>query len=360
MLMVIFGAGASHDSSPDFTPQPPSAVVNGRPTTPVNQREAWRPPLAASLFLDSNGVFGHIISNHHYRKLLPILPRLRRPTNGSVEQELELLLAEVNDQAVEDAERRRQLFAVRYYLHDLLKELGNQWLKETSGVTNYVTLLDQIRHLNTGGEPVCLVSFNYDILLDRALLSFGFKETAPEDQPSAHPIFKLLKPHGSVYWARYVDVAPDTRLGIEQVIEQADKIQLTNDYLRADASDPTVIHSFGRPIVPAIAIPVQTKTESTFEWPRSHQTCLEELLPSVTKVLLIGWQAREAHFLQILRERFRRLTHLMIVGRDEADARAILKYFTDEIRKLPSKHSVCSGGFSQFVVAREGNLLFQA
>jgi hypothetical protein len=32
---------------------------------------------------------------------------------------------------------------------------------------------DQIRRANTTGESVCLVTFNYDLLLDRALLSMA-------------------------------------------------------------------------------------------------------------------------------------------------------------------------------------------
>jgi hypothetical protein len=240
MLVVIFGAGASYDSSPDFPPSQPQAVQQNfgpRPASP-DPREFWCPPLATQLFLDTNGAFGEIVANPNYRKLLPILPRLRQPVTGSVEQEMEVLLTEANAQVSGDPERKRQLFAVRYYLHDLLQRVTNKWLRHTSGVTNYVTLLDQIRHANKADEPVCLVTFNYDLLLDRALLSFDYKTTDPENESLAHPIFKLLKPHGSVDWARFVDVAPTTRLGIEQVIERANSINLTKEYLRTDASDP--------------------------------------------------------------------------------------------------------------------------
>src|SRR2546421_9331383 len=60
MLMVVFGAGASYDSAPDFPlPQPQAAQANsGTPPAPPNAREFWRPPLTPRLFLDSNGEFG--------------------------------------------------------------------------------------------------------------------------------------------------------------------------------------------------------------------------------------------------------------------------------------------------------------
>jgi hypothetical protein len=271
--MVIFGAGASYDSAPDFPPpQPQAGQQNFAPPPPApNSREIWRPPLTPQLFLDSNGQFGGIVRN--YPKLHPILPHLRRPSSGrSVEEELEAWQAEASG----DPERKRQLFSIRYYLHDFLLKVSTEWLKQTSDVTNYVMLLDQIRHLNTANESVALVTFNYDLLLDRALRSFNFKTVPLERYFEAHPMFKLLKPHGSVDWARFVDVPTDTRLGVDQIIEQADSIKLSDEYLLANASDPVSIHSFGRPIVPAVAIPVQTKTEDTFEWPSQHRAYLEE------------------------------------------------------------------------------------
>jgi hypothetical protein len=235
MLMVIFGAGASYDSSPDFPPpQPQAGNANfGTPPPPPNAREIWRPPLTPRLFLDSNGEFGGIVRN--YPKLLPLLPHLRRPSSGrSIEEELESWQAEAN----EDQERKRQLFSIRYYLHDLLLTVSTEWLKQTSDVTNYVVLLDQIRHFSTGNDPVCLVTFNYDLLLDRALLSFGYKTVSLERCFEAHPTLKLFKPHGSVDWARFVVAPQDTRLSVEQLIDQADSIKLSDEYLIANASDP--------------------------------------------------------------------------------------------------------------------------
>jgi hypothetical protein len=364
MLMVIFGAGASYDSAPDFSPpQPQAGQQNFGPPPPLpNPREVWRPPLTPQLFLDSNNEFGDIVRT--YPKLLPILPQLRRPSSGrTVEEELEARQAEANG----DPERTRQLFSVRYYLHDLLLKVSDEWLKHTSGVTNYVTLLDQIRHLNTSGDPVCLVTFNYDLLLDRALLSFDYKQTNPENEALlAHPIFKLLKPHGSVDWARYIEAPPNTRLSIEQVIEQANTLKLTNTYIRANATHSASIHGFERPIAPAIAVPVQTKTEDTFEWPRSHLAALEQLLPSVTKILIIGWQAKEAHFLKLLREKLpagglTQITHLQVVGRVNAEAAHILEQFTaDSRRNVMKPHAgPPQGGFSHFVAGRLVNFFFE-
>jgi SIR2-like domain len=276
------------------------------------------------------------------------------------------LLAEASAEANSGSDRMRQLFAVRYYLHDLLLKVSDEWLKHTSGVTNYAELLDQIQRL-AGGQQVCLVTFNYDLLLDRALLSFNYKQTDPENEPLlAHPTFRLFKPHGSVDWARFVDVAPRTRLGIEQIIEQANTVKLTNTYVRANATHSPSIHSFERPIAPAIAVPVQTKTENFFEWPQSHRAALEQHLPSVTKILIIGWQAKEAHFLKLLKERLptgglTQITHLQVIGRDTAEAMNISKQFTADISRNVKKvdYGPTQGGFSHFVAQGLVDFLFK-
>jgi hypothetical protein len=236
------------------------------------------------------------------------------------------------------------------------------WLKRTR-FTNYAQLIDQIMQFHKGDDPVCLVTFNYDSLLDNALLSFGYNpQNDLERHFDAHPTLKLFRPHGSVNWSRLVDLPPGTRRQPDQLIEQADNFNLTEKYVVAVATDPHQFFNFETPIVPAIAIPVQTKTDDTFEWPKSHRDYLEELLPHVTKILIVGWQAKEAHFSSMLRYAFRtrKLTDLKVVGRDADDAWQILKYFAGEIGLLPRNSSVADGGFSQFVANGEGEPFFRA
>ena len=154
MLMVIFGAGASYDSSPDLPPSLPRSAKQSasQALTYVDPQEPWRPPVTNDVFLDDNEKFGDIVER--YPRLHGILSFLRRPQNGrTVEQQLEFYL----DQASADQERKRQLFSVRYYLHELFRMVSDEWRERTNGVTNYATLIDQIRSRNTAGEPVCLV-----------------------------------------------------------------------------------------------------------------------------------------------------------------------------------------------------------
>src|SRR5580704_12327085 len=86
----------------------------------------------------------------------PIIPYLQNiPPDGNLEHTLETLQLEADT----DPERRRQLAAIRYYLHFLFWEFDRDWISVTRGITNYLTLLDQLRRQR---EPVLLVTFNYD------------------------------------------------------------------------------------------------------------------------------------------------------------------------------------------------------
>lgn len=352
MLMVIFGAGASYDSSPDFPPpQPRSSLSNyGPPPDVLDPREAWRPPITNQLFFNANNNFGDIVQK--YPRLHGILDFLRRPRSRSVEEQLELYL----EQASVDQERTRQLLSVRYHLHDLFRMVSEEWLKRTNGVTNYATLIDQIRHLNTTGEPVCLVSFNYDLLLDRAVFPSG--NTQPlERHFEGHAMFKVFKPHGSVEWARLVARPPLSRVRlVEEIIQLAPDLSVSDNYARLGPTDDIhQISKFNLPVVPAIAIPVQTKTEDTFEWPAGHLALLRSILPQVKQILIIGWRGKEAHFLNLLRENLPKggptqITHLQVVGRDSAEVESISEQFLADIdRKVWKVPALHAQGFSDFV-----------
>lgn len=185
MLTVIFGAGASYDSNPSRQPNVVPAV------------EAYRPPLANDLFAD-RVLFADSIAS--FQKLHPIIPRLRHIGGKTVESVLQGLLNEAND----DPERHRQLAAVRYYLHTMLWDCEAQWRAEAKGISNYKSLLDQIRHARKDDE-VCLATFNYDTLLEDALPGIGLTLQAMSDYVAGHPHFKVVKLHGSINWAHQVE-----------------------------------------------------------------------------------------------------------------------------------------------------------
>src|SRR6266403_1429867 len=167
MLMVILGAGASFDSSQAY--RPVNVAVGGQQSFAISaprpdDEGPWRPPLAKDLFLDRHHALGSIVAS--YPKLSHILPYLREPSNGrSVEQILESLQEEGKD----NPESQREFASVRYYLCELLDEVTKGWLAKTNRVTNYAPLVRDILRFNRSSESVCLVTFNYDLLLEHAL-----------------------------------------------------------------------------------------------------------------------------------------------------------------------------------------------
>jgi hypothetical protein len=343
MLMVIFGAGASFDSAQAFRLR----IVGGA----IQEDGLWfRPPLANDLFIDRQRSWGHLIKR--YPQIRPILPLLRERQHGqSVEQVLESLQSE----AVEYSERERQLASVRYYLRDHLYECTNRWLEHTFGVTNYESLADQIQRWHRSEQAICMVTFNYDLLLEYALRNFGFREREPKLFLASHPIFKVFKIHGSVNWARLV--AYPTDVGVEELINDALSIELSREW-RTVGEGENVQDKWL--LLPSIAIPVQTKSE--FACPSEHLTHLQNFLKQVTKILIIGWQAREAHFLKLLRENLPKLQHLMIVCGSQEGGKSVLDYFIQQVgpNAATAKEYISAGGFTDFVVNRQGDEFFKA
>jgi hypothetical protein len=358
MLMVIFGAGASYDSAQAYRPASPgggSANFGVSAQLPTDEGP-WRPPLAKDLFQDRHHQTGFIVNR--YPKLTHILPYLREPSNGrSVEEILETLQEESKD----SPETKRELASVRFYLCELLNKVTTEWSERTNGVTNYAPLVRDILRFNKPGERVFLVTFNYDLLLERALYTFDFKRRNPEDQLNfSHEILKLFNLHGSVGWSRLLDLPEGVRLSPQNLIDIADTIRMTDNFVLADATNPNDASRYPKSLMPAIAIPVQTKSDEYFECPPTYRDYLVKGLPHVTKILIIGWQAKEAHFLRMLQSNLPQLRHVMVVGANQADANGILNYFSGEIRKRVPDQSAASGGFTDFVVNHRGDDFFKA
>jgi hypothetical protein len=55
-------------------------------------------------------------------------------------------------------------------------------------------LIGELLRLNKNDEPIALVTFNYDLLLDRALETFGYQPQVPESPLEGHHILKEFKP----------------------------------------------------------------------------------------------------------------------------------------------------------------------
>lgn len=155
---------------------------------------------------------------------------------------------------------------------------------------------------------MCLVTFNYDTLLENAPPFVGVRIQDMADYRSSN-VYKVIKVHGSMNWARDVKTPISSILhkGVWQVaqelVEKAEfGLELTDTY-RIVTSRPIGSYDIAPdnrvPNFPALAIPVESKRD--FACPENHLDVLRECIPQITKVLIVGWRGVEAHFVDLLR-----------------------------------------------------------
>jgi len=331
MLMVIFGAGASYDSYGALTPPP---IAN-----------QLRMPLANQLFDRRFGDDYRLFPQCH-----PIIPLLQR-SGVNVESVLEGLQQE----ASQYPPGLSQLAAIRFYLGYMLSRCQQTWTNSvTKGPTNYKTLLDQIARRPIAKEKVCLVTFNYDTLLDEALTSRGIKIQAMNDYVSSD--FYLIKLHGSVNWVHEVRGLAVPNLSgdylISEIINNTPTLNVDGESFEIVSENPFARQA-GRPLFPALAIPVENKPG--YECPKDHRKVLESCLPRVTKVLVIGWRGSENRFLKTLADGLPKNANFLVVSRNEESAGQTITRITPVMREanITGNFFATKTTFSGFVFSPE-------
>jgi hypothetical protein len=354
MLMVIFGAGASYDSALESIAPAGGGVGVG-----------YRPPLANQLFEDRETF---LPIREHFQPLLPVIADIVGRGGLSVEQVLQRLQGEASAYPT----RYQQLAAVRFYLQALITDIIETWYWPSGKgqrlprqaaahrATAHVALIDQIRRHRLK-EPVCLVTFNYDTLIEKALAHFGQPTRTLSDYFTSDQ-FTLFKLHGSVNWVRRINLRISADSGemanpwrvAAVLIERAGEWQGIDEYVQvADPTYPLCITG-GLAAVPAIAIPVESK--SLFECPPEHLSSLMKLLPSVTKILTIGWRATEEHFLSLLKQHVTSPVELAACAESQPRAEATLAQLSAYLRVKSQR--VFDNGFRHLVVTREIDGIF--
>ncbi len=351
MLVVILGAGASFDSNPL---RPPRAAEG----TEVMHR----PPLAASLF--------DWVDRPYFQAAVKALPRVSpalmeaRATlkaGGTIEDALTRLWEE---QEAGDPRARAQLMAVRFYLQQVLTVGPDAWEEQANYQTSYVSLLAQLaRWQRDTAEPYTLVTFNYDLLLERArAIVYGAQFTA--STLGAYVVDgapHILKPHGSVNWAEAAKGATSLRSGDDAkqwVCDNSTEVTPLKEYaVRAHgaavvAMEDSLPSSRGGAQLltwlPMLAIPVEGKPGLVMD--PSHIEVLKADLAQATAVLAIGWRAAEEHFLRLLQDHLpSRRSQVYAVSHSRKDAQETIRNLWSTGRFDQSL--AIDGGFSQFADA---------
>lgn len=170
------------------------------------------------------------------RNAVPTVPYLRDRGDGIA---IERVLQGLQEEAADYPEQHKQLAAVRYYLHVMLWECEARRNENAmQGATNQKTLLDQIERWRKPDEQVCLVTFNYDTILETALSAVGVEIRTLFDY-IADSRYKLIKLYGSINWGRKVEVPyqllqQDMWSLIDALIDYANELQITWRYVMVD------------------------------------------------------------------------------------------------------------------------------
>ena len=330
MLLIILGAGASYDSAPSYPP------ISG------SESEVKRPPLSDDLFALR---YAHHIDE--FGGLKAVAAQLRHRAEGA---SVEAVLEAFQEQSGSYLARQHQLMAVRYYLRKLLRETDQPWYGHVHGTTNLHTMFDEIRRFSRTDEPILIVTFNYDRLIEWALRDMS-EWPAQEGLYLKHTVgrFKVFKMHGSVDWGRRVDVvtpiAPYKAAFPAWIIENAPSVRVSDHFFYANEEHPRLGAPQVAPTgIPAIAIPLQRKQH--FELPTDHLSTLKEFLPRVTMILSIGWRASDVPFMELLREHLKGNVQGTAVA--HKDAERIALSFTQA--GLHASLTAQNGGFTQFIM----------
>ncbi|HSW95953.1 MAG TPA: hypothetical protein VLI88_07320 [Patescibacteria group bacterium] len=262
-----------------------------------------------------------------------------------LEEELDDIAAE----APGDERRYVHLNAARYYLRSIMSTCPVNWANLTLGVTNYGSLMDQIWnwHLSSG-DPVRLVTFNYDVLLERGCemsipgLGFGTVDTY-----AARDDLRIYRPHGCVAWQRVMQngVGELDEVSERGVIRLGKQLRPTDEFVAADGINTQE----NRVLVPAIAIPLQNKT--VFELPESHMARLLTDSAEVDRLLIIGWRATDIPFLTRWKSALTGRPAVQIVSGSDSGCTETLENLRGgiDLRGQPELHGA---GFSSFVQSR--------
>lgn len=363
MLGVILGAGASYDSFEDVpAPRPPD------PEPPVDMRSTGlaihgdRPDLGLGLDIERLPLANHLFDGREsfssvieqYPQVRSIAARLKRTTN--LEAELDLIAEEGAD----DPQVGRQLVATRFYLRSVIALAQTSLANETHGVDNYHTLLDEIRkwQLQTGSE-VCLITFNYDTLLEDACVDSFAEFGQPIDLDwymESHPKIRVYKPHGSITWEQ--EVTSTSRTDPASLINHGWDLQ-PGDQFHYGQPGPKPRNSplWGLPLLPALALPYQAKPNQ-FVMPPQHKRMLEQDLNNMTTVLIVGWRATEQHFLELWqRNKPERVVGFIVNGAHHTSDAAAKNL---RLARCLNEAIPEDMGFSEFVSTRAFNNLFPA
>jgi hypothetical protein len=308
--VVIIGAGASHDCSPE----------------PDLYHELSRPPLVKGLF-DT--------------RFFPTLDNYPLARAASTEARSVINRGE----SIED------------YLRTLKEALdGNGFTKDPG---NLQTLANELLEL----DNVLILTLNYDTFVESCLEVCGWVFASLDDYAKPGSNFSLVKLHGSVNWAFEVVpyggpyFSPGTpEIGavlpfLDSARLKAGAWTMNNIVFRPNPTLDAMRYEEGKLFYPALSAPLGVRDELTC--PPKHVEAAKARLAEMDSInlLIIGYSGHDPEVVDILRDRDKILRQLTIVDVEPEYCEAVERLITPLYRGMQGMPERASGGFTAFVAS---------
>lgn len=332
--IIILGAGASHD------------YVN---TDHRTGNPDWTPPLSDGLF--NTKVYHSIITKYSEVNDLSSDALTRVPGQMSLENYLTNIK---NTIAATNHNRQKQLVSLGFYLQHLFREISANYGSQPGN--NYRVLVQRIK--DSGGEA-CIVSFNYDTLLEENVDTINVYLSSYIQGP-----IKIIKPHGScdwVYglqeWSGEIDLSYNFLMQNPWHLTFPGKVSSEPFERRRNLRGPvsylerengSTIH-----LLPALAIPLFSKEK--YVCPLLHVKELEEAFKSTDRILIIGWRGMDSNLIELINKISYRIS-ITIVSSSIKSAEAFQAKLKNPnlFIEIPKNQ-----GFTQFLRSPESDKFFQ-
>jgi SIR2-like domain len=329
-LAVILGAGASR-----------GCLGNGIAAHANNQ---WLPPLAKELF---------------DRRFDPLLSRFIRLA-AHLDDVRTVLSSEGSnfEKCLRDFYRSAERSGDRWpldiplYLRELLWTVSDEYLQ---GSSKYDTLVQRV--LGSSFEKIMFLNLNYDLFVENALrncnrhLFDSVRSYIPRNKK-----WLLIKPHGSVNWARILENWPKYASGdlmpFPSDMEEPPRFGSAIEVVLRTMQTPRGYYIAGvaeRRLYPQLVVPVEDPSVKKFVCPKEHEEEAKAFIGSCQTFVAIGFSGRDDDVLDLL-QGMPRSSRLIVVGNgDAANIAERICGANAPIRAKCIVPELHDGGFAPFV-----------
>ena len=348
-LAVILGAGASFDSI--------------RRSRTVGVSWSWRPPLTTELFEPKDESFSREVQEARRRNFETVLARY--PRARSLASELGIRAARGEGlEAVLRSWRDGEDYIVRrfqqvpFYIQDLLSEVGQNLLEPGTSADNYDVLVSRL--LSSEFEQVAFISLNYDLLLEKSLVTAGDTSNAVRTRlglrwyTEASHKWLYVKLHGSVDWAQRIISEKFAGNDTSHVMQELDERPLIRDFNFGNVellANPQMRVVDGMICYPRLAIPVDDEYATVC--PTPHLQAVSQFLKTCKNLLVIGARAKDNDLLELLGRAEMTCEGLGIVTGTPAGADETLGCVKEAVTLNTSTPLISTNGFNQFIITDE-------